>query len=154
MIGRHTVCFYTPVRKVKTRVTRIVVLICFCAHAHVRVIFTLTHTHTRSLSRWSNRAGAAQRRRDWHRPQTDHLGLDNDLKEVRYDLVLSPSLCSLVPCARSLSCPFRSARVVSIHLSAFSERHKSFPVFTFNIMKKPPWTILSDFSTNLAIDGL
>ncbi|XP_017340996.1 DENN domain-containing protein 5B isoform X5 [Ictalurus punctatus] len=32
-------------------------------------------------NRWSNRAGAAQRRRDWHRPQTDHLGLDNDLKE-------------------------------------------------------------------------
>ncbi|XP_053496916.1 DENN domain-containing protein 5B isoform X1 [Ictalurus furcatus] len=32
-------------------------------------------------NRWSNRTGTAQRRRDWHRPQTDHLGLDNDLKE-------------------------------------------------------------------------
>ncbi|XP_053496922.1 DENN domain-containing protein 5B isoform X6 [Ictalurus furcatus] len=32
-------------------------------------------------NKWSNRTGTAQRRRDWHRPQTDHLGLDNDLKE-------------------------------------------------------------------------
>ncbi|MCI4382123.1 hypothetical protein PGIGA_G00260110 [Pangasianodon gigas] len=32
-------------------------------------------------NRWSNRTGTAQRRRDWHRQQTDHLGLDNDLKE-------------------------------------------------------------------------
>ncbi|KAF4080979.1 hypothetical protein AMELA_G00155500 [Ameiurus melas] len=32
-------------------------------------------------NKWSNRTGAAQRRRDWHRPQTDHLGMDNELKE-------------------------------------------------------------------------
>ncbi|MCJ8736243.1 hypothetical protein PDJAM_G00256780 [Pangasius djambal] len=32
-------------------------------------------------NKWSNRTGTAQRRRDWHRQQTDHLGLDNDLKE-------------------------------------------------------------------------
>ncbi|XP_060770286.1 DENN domain-containing protein 5B isoform X1 [Neoarius graeffei] len=32
-------------------------------------------------NRWCNRTGAAPRRRDWPRQQTDHLGLDNDLKE-------------------------------------------------------------------------
>lgn len=33
--------------------------------------------------RWSHRTATAQRRKDRHRQQTEHLGLDNDLKEVQ-----------------------------------------------------------------------
>ncbi|XP_062859940.1 DENN domain-containing protein 5B isoform X4 [Trichomycterus rosablanca] len=32
-------------------------------------------------NKWSNRTGTTQRRKDWHRQQSDHLRLDNDLKE-------------------------------------------------------------------------
>uniref|UniRef100_A0A8C8F4M1 DENN domain-containing protein 5B n=1 Tax=Oncorhynchus tshawytscha TaxID=74940 RepID=A0A8C8F4M1_ONCTS len=34
-------------------------------------------------NKWSNRTATAQRRKDRHRQQTEHLTLDNDLKEVR-----------------------------------------------------------------------
>uniref|UniRef100_A0AAQ4QNS9 DENN domain containing 5B n=1 Tax=Gasterosteus aculeatus aculeatus TaxID=481459 RepID=A0AAQ4QNS9_GASAC len=34
-------------------------------------------------NKWSHRTATAQRRKDRHRQQTEHLGLDNDLKEVQ-----------------------------------------------------------------------
>lgn len=46
---------------------------------------------TRCLDRrWSYRTATAQRRKDRHRQQTEHLTLDNDLKEVEKDNVFSP----------------------------------------------------------------
>uniref|UniRef100_A0A8C8C8W6 DENN domain-containing protein 5B n=1 Tax=Oncorhynchus tshawytscha TaxID=74940 RepID=A0A8C8C8W6_ONCTS len=43
-------------------------------------------------NRWSNRTATAQRRKDRHRQQTEHLTLDNDLKEVEGCLVLQNSM--------------------------------------------------------------
>lgn len=79
------IIIYTPARKAKTRATKIVILICLCTCS------CSCDIHMHSVSRWCNRTGAAQRRRDWPRQQTDHLGLDNDLKEVQYNCLLSSS---------------------------------------------------------------
>uniref|UniRef100_A0A8C7WGT3 DENN/MADD domain containing 5B n=1 Tax=Oncorhynchus mykiss TaxID=8022 RepID=A0A8C7WGT3_ONCMY len=43
-------------------------------------------------NRWSSRTATAQRRKDRHRQQTEHLTLDNDLKEVEGCLVLQNSM--------------------------------------------------------------
>uniref|UniRef100_A0A8C8C1M3 DENN domain containing 5B n=1 Tax=Oncorhynchus tshawytscha TaxID=74940 RepID=A0A8C8C1M3_ONCTS len=47
-------------------------------------------------NKWSNRTATAQRRKDRHRQQTEHLTLDNDLKEVR-TRHRHPSLFILTP---------------------------------------------------------
>lgn len=41
------------------------------------------------LTRWSHRTATTQRRKDRHRQQTEHLNLDNDLKEVENVLRLA-----------------------------------------------------------------
>uniref|UniRef100_A0A673BRC8 DENN domain-containing protein 5B-like n=1 Tax=Sphaeramia orbicularis TaxID=375764 RepID=A0A673BRC8_9TELE len=43
-------------------------------------------------NKWSHRTATAQRRKDRHRQQTEHLTLDNDLKEVEGCLVLQNSM--------------------------------------------------------------
>lgn len=53
--------------------------------------------------RWSYRTAAAtsQRRKERHRQQTEHLGLDNHLKEVRQ---ISPGLQSVTCCSSCSTC--------------------------------------------------
>ncbi|XP_005742704.1 DENN domain-containing protein 5B-like isoform X3 [Pundamilia nyererei] len=45
-----------------------------------------------SNNKWCHKAATAQRRKDRHRQQTEHLTLDNDLKEVEGCLVLQNSM--------------------------------------------------------------
>uniref|UniRef100_A0A669BN21 DENN/MADD domain containing 5B n=1 Tax=Oreochromis niloticus TaxID=8128 RepID=A0A669BN21_ORENI len=45
-----------------------------------------------SINKWCHKATTAQRRKDRHRQQTEHLTLDNDLKEVEGCLVLQNSM--------------------------------------------------------------
>ncbi|TKS91010.1 DENN domain-containing protein 5B [Collichthys lucidus] len=45
-----------------------------------------------SNNKWSHRTATAQRRKDRHRQQTEHLQLDNDLKEVEGCLILQNSM--------------------------------------------------------------